>query len=208
MRFSTTMVLALSAALLGVAAPSHAQPGQIGVIGGATFTSLRGVDNVDARSGLAGGAYLVVPFAGPLQWQFEGLLVNRRAEPRGLSRSGTLELSYAELPVMLRLSVAPRSSLNPHVYAGPYLGLRINCSIGDENDCDNLPGLSTKTVDVGGVAGGGVAMDVGGLVLTGGLRYAFGVSTLAEFERESVREASKNGTFLLYAGLGIRLGSR
>ncbi len=198
----------LGAVLVVTPAALSAQSAQFGVLGGATFSSLRGIDGVESRSGLVGGAYLVLPFAGPLQWQIEGLAVNRRSEPSGQGTSGTLSLTYAEVPVLLRLNLAGSSPLNPHVYAGPYFGARINCSIGDENDCDDAPGLSTETVDVGGVAGGGVAFDLGGLVLTGGLRYNFGVSTIAEFESGSVREAAKNGTWAAYAGLGVRFGGR
>lgn len=207
----TRLLLALLVAVAAIL-PSRAsaQGGQIGLIGGATFSTLRGLDDFDAfesRTGLVGGGYLVLPLAGPLQLQLEGLVSSRGAEPRNAS-DDALKLSYVEVPVMLRLNLGGSSAINPHLYAGPYLGLRINCTIGDDTDCDDAPGVSTKSVDVGGVAGGGLAFDVGGLVLTGGARYAFGVSTLAEFQGADLRESAKHGGWAIYAGLGVRLGRR
>jgi len=203
------MLAALALALLGSAPQAGAQSGQIGLLGGATFATLRGldaIDDLDTRTGLIGGAYLLLPLGDALQLQLEGLLVNKGAEPRV---GNTFKLSYAEVPVLLRLNLAPSSPINPHVYAGPYLGFRIDCSIGDDTSCNDAPEVvSTASVDVGGTAGGGLAINLGGLVLTGGARYSFGVSTLAEFDGDGVRESAKHGAWALYAGLGVRFGGR
>lgn len=208
-RLLPALALALAAVLPSGAS---AQSGQIGLIGGATFSNLRGLDdiedvNLDSRTGLIGGGYLLLPLAGALQLQVEGLLVNKGAEPR-TGTDNELRLSYAEVPVMLRLNLGSSSAVNPHLYAGPYLGLRINCTIGDDTDCEDVPGTSVKSVDVGGIAGGGLAFDVGGLVLTGGARYAFGVSTLAELSGDGLEESVKHGGWAIYAGLGVRFGPR
>ncbi len=202
-RLSATLLLGT---LLTIGAvPAHAQT-EFGVMGGATFSTLRGID-VDDRTGTLVGAYLLRPFVGPLQWQIEGLASSRGATPRNGGTGSALELRYFEVPVMLRLSLARGSRLNPHVYAGPYAGVRINCTVeGTSGDCDDLPGISTKSVDLGGIAGGGVSYDLGGLMLTGGARYSFGVSNIAEFQRDNVREAARHGGYAIYAGLGLRLG--
>jgi hypothetical protein len=199
------LTLLLGTLLTVGATPAVAQT-ELGIIGGATFSTLRGID-VDDRTGTLIGAYLLRPFVGPLQWQIEGVASSRGATPRNGGTGNALELRYFEVPVMLRLSLARGSQLNPHVYAGPYAGVRINCSVeGTSGDCDDLPGISTNSVDLGGIAGGGVSVDVGGLMLTGGVRYTFGVSNIAEFERENVREAAKHGGYAIYAGLGLRFG--
>lgn len=208
-RTPRAMLSAVVLALLVSAPRAGAQSGQFGLLGGATFASLRGldaIDDLDTRTGLVGGAYLLLPLRGALQLQLEGLLVNKGAEP---PVGNTFKLSYAEVPVLLRLNLAPSSPINPHVYAGPYFGMRIDCSVGDDTSCEDAPEVvSTATVDVGGTAGGGLSIHLGGLVLTGGARYSFGVSTLAEFEGGGVREAAKNGAWALYAGLGVRFGRR
>jgi hypothetical protein len=209
-RLLPAVLLALG--LVGAPGRGSAQGAQIGLIGGATFSNLRGLDDIDdvdldSRTGLIGGGYLLLPLSGALQLQLEGLLVNKGAEPR-TGTDNELKLSYFEVPVLLRLNLGGSSALNPHLYAGPYFGLRINCTIGDDTDCEDASGISTKSVDVGGVAGGGLAIDVGGLVLTGGARYAFGVSTLAELSGDGIQESVKHGGWAIYAGLGVRLGSR
>lgn len=205
---ASSLVVALSAIVPDVV---RAQGGQIGVLGGATFTSLRGLDrfaDFESRTGLIGGGYVLLPLNGALQLQLEGLLVSKGADARP-GQDDPFKLSYAEVPVLLRINLAPASPINPHLYAGPYLGFRIDCTIGGDTSCEDSPEVvSTASVDVGGTAGGGVAVNLGGLVLTGGARYSFGVSTLAEFDGSGVREAARHGAWAVYAGLGVRFGRR
>jgi hypothetical protein len=180
--------------------------GQVGVVVGATFSTLRGVDGLDSRTGLIGGLNLVLAGAGPLALQTGALFVSKGAEGE-TSGAGGLELSYVEIPVLLRLGISSGTGPSPHIYAGPYFGYQIDCTVeGTSGDCDDVPGVSTKTVDIGGIIGGGLDFSFGPLVLTGGLRYGFGVSKVADFEFGSVRESAKNGTFAIYTGLAIKLG--
>jgi len=186
--------------------PNRGQGTQITALAGATFSTLRGVDGVDSRTGTLVGVSFLFPFMGPLSLQPEALVVSRGAQSD--LREG-LDLSYFEVPLLLRLSLTPRSNLTPHLYAGPYLGIQIDCSVdGSSVSCDDLPDVSTNTVDVGGVVGGGANLLAGPVLLTGGLRYGFGVSTLAEFDTGTAREAAKNGSWAIYVGAGIRLGGR
>lgn len=203
-----SLPLAAVVALAVPVASAHAQ-GQIGVLLGATYSSLRGIDGLDSRTGLVGGASIVLPSSGLLAFQPEALFVNKGAKASTGDPEG-LKLSYFELPLLLRLRLGGgEGSVHPHAYAGPYLGIQIDCSVqGNSADCDDVPGVSTKSVDVGGVLGGGLDFDFGPLVLTGGARYSFGVSKVADFEFSQVRESARNGTFALYAGAAIRLGSR
>jgi hypothetical protein len=207
MRNYRRRVIALLASAMMLPTASANAQAQIGAILGATFSTLRGVDNLDSRTGLLGGLSLVLPLAGPVRLQPELLFVTKGAE--GADGVDGVELSYAEIPVLLRLNLGAGGGITPHVYAGPYFGIEIDCKVeGTDADCDNSPDISTKSVDVGGTVGGGLDLDLGPAVLTGGLRYSFGVSKIADFEVGNVRESAKNGTFALYAGLALRLGSR
>lgn len=198
--------LALCASALCVPlATVHAQ-GQFGAVVGATFSSFRGIDGLDSRTGLMGGLSLVLPLAGGIALQPELLFVSKGAEGSEPDVDG-IKLNYVEVPVLLRLSLGQGGLVNPHVYAGPYLGYNISCTVeGTDADCDDVPGISTKTVDVGGALGGGLDLSLGGLVLTGGLRYSFGISKVADFESGLVNESAKNGVFAVYTGLAIRFG--
>jgi hypothetical protein len=201
-------LLALLAASVMVPSASANAQAQVGAIVGPTFSTFRDVDNFDSRTGLLGGLSLVLPLASIARLQPELLFVSKGAE--GSNGDEGVRLKYAEVPILLRLNFSSGASIVPHVYAGPYFGLEIDCTVtgATSSDCDDVPGLSTKTVDVGAALGGGIDMDFGPLVLTGGLRYSFGISKVADFEFAGVRESAKNGVFALYAGLGLRLGSR
>lgn len=180
--------------------------GQIGAVVGATFSTLRGVDGLDSRTGLIGGLSLVFPSAGPFAWQTGALFVSKGAEGEVSGPDG-LKLNYLEVPLMLRLGLGSGSGVRPHVYAGPYFGFQIDCTVERfSGDCDDFPGISTNSVDIGGILGGGLDFSVGPLILTGGVRYGFGVSKVADFEFGSVQESAKNGTFAIYTGLSFKLG--
>ncbi len=201
---SMAVLAGLSITLGALPTVGSAQVGEIGLMAGASYSSLRGIDADNRRSTL-GGAYALIPLGGPIQLQVEGLATNRGATPSSINQE--IRLSYFEVPVLLRLAVSPASLLNPHVYAGPYVGFRINCRVeGASGDCDDLGTVSTNTTDLGGVAGGGVSLAAGPLVLTGGARYTFGTSTIAEFDVGNAREDAKHGAYTVYVGLGFRLG--
>lgn len=204
-RVAATMALLFAAVV--PASRAHAQ-GQVGAILGATFSTLRGIDGLSSRNGLVGGLSIVLPTDGIFAFQPEALWVNKGAKASTGDPEG-LKLSYFEIPLLYRIKLSREPGLRPHIYLGPYLGIQIDCSVrGTSTKCDDIPGVNTKTVDVGGMAGGGVDYDVGPFVLSGGARYSFGVSSVADFELGSVKESAKNGVFSLYAGAAIRLGGR
>jgi hypothetical protein len=203
----TAAVGALVASLVCVSSSIASAQVQVGGLLGATFSELRGADDLDNRSSLLGGLSLVLPLGDLLRFQPELLFVTKGAE--GSDNVPGVKLSYVEVPLLLRLNLTRGVGIVPHVYAGPYFGLQIDCEVdGTSGDCDNVPGVSTKSVDIGGAVGGGLDFDVGPVVLTGGLRYSFGVSKVADFDFGTAREEAKNGVFAIYAGLGFRLGSR
>lgn len=198
-------VAGLALAVSALCAPAAQAQGQFGAIVGATFTTLRGIDGLDSRTGLIGGLSLVMPIAGAVGLQPELLFVSKGAE--GSNGDNGLKLDYVELPVLLRLSLAEGTPVNPHIYAGPYFGYNISCKVeGTSADCDDVPGVSTKTVDMGGTVGGGIDFNVGSLILTGGLRYSFGISKVADFDTGLVDESAKNGVFAIYTGLKFSMG--
>jgi len=206
-RHDVVRALTMAAALLLPAAASEAQS-RIGVIGGATFATLRGVDNLDQRDGAMGGLSVLFPVVGAFALQAELLGVTKGARGTIGSSTNGVKLTYAEVPLLLRFTPSP-GVLSPHVYAGPYVGLRINCTLqGGDTDCDDVGTISTRSADVGGIVGGGLDLSLGSLILTGGARYGFGVSKVIDFDVNNVRESATTGTFALYAGVSIRLGSR
>ena len=152
------------------------------------------------------GVSFVFPFLGPLRWQPEALVTSRGAD---LDRADGIELSTLEVPLMLRLGLGQRGRLTPHLYAGPYLAVQLDCTVeGSSVDCGDRPDIDTSTVDVGGIAGSGVTLRGGPFTLTGGVRYGFGVSSLAEFEFNEASESARHGAWSLYVGAGLAFGGR
>ena len=198
--------LSLSAIALLVPGASARAQGQIGAIVGATLSTLRGIDGLDSRTGLIGGLSIVLPSTGPFAMQTGALFVSKGADG-STNNVDAIQIDYVEVPLLLRLGLGVGTGPSPHIYAGPYFGYKLDCSVqGTSADCDDVPGVSTKSVDIGGIVGGGLDFAFGPLVLTAGLRYGFGVSNVADFEFGSVRESAKNGTFAIYTGLAIRFG--
>lgn len=206
-------IMALAGALATaslLAAPAAGQGTEYAGVLGATFPTLRGVDGLSSRSGSMAGLRIVRPVGGPLAFQPEFLVVNRGADARSDFFEGEgIELDAVEVPLLLRFALSPRGRVTPHLYGGPYLALHVSCTVkGTTTDCDNTPGISTRTVDVGALAGSGVTLSAGPLVVGGGLRYGFGISSLAEFELDEVREEASHGAWSLYLSAGFRFGGR
>jgi hypothetical protein len=200
------VILRVSLCATMLVVPTHqvVAQSQVGAVVGATFSTLRGFDGLDGRTGLIGGLSLVL--GGPLGLQTGILFVSKGAKGQTSGPDG-LKLDYIEVPLALRIGTTRSVGISPHIYAGPYFGFQISCTVeGVDADCDDVSGVSTKTVDIGGLIGGGLDFSLGPLILTGGLRYGFGISKVADFELGSVRESAKNGTFAIYTGLAIKLG--
>lgn len=211
-RIAMIAVAAAVAAVMALPGEGAAQGARVGVIAGANFAELRGLSDVDldGRTGAMGGLRLVIPLGGVLSLQPEALVVTGGAQATDGS-SNTLSLTYAQLPLLLRLSAAGDGPVSPHVYAGPYLGFEIDCALdvqGVSGSCEDAEGFNTNSTDIGGVLGGGLDLTVGGVVLTGGVRYGFGVSSVADFNADGAAESAQNGSFAIYAGLSVRFGGR
>jgi hypothetical protein len=184
---------------------AHAQT-QLHILAGATFAELRGLGDVDLdrRTGLMGGLSLVIPLgSGTFALQPEALVTSKGA--KAPADDGGLRLTYAEVPVLLRVNLVRSGVVQPHLYAGPYAGYRINCRLegSDTASCDDTPEVTTRTVDVGGIVGGGLTFGLAGLRATVGARYGFGVSKFADFDFDDVRRSAKNGAYAVYVGLGF-----
>jgi hypothetical protein len=202
-------ILALAGALATaslLAAPAAGQGTEYSGVLGATFPTLRGADGLSSRSGSMAGLRIVRPLGGPLAFQPEFLVVNRGADGRSDFFEGEgIELDAVEVPLLLRFALSPRGPITPHLYGGPYLALHVSCTLeGTSTDCDDTPGISTRTVDVGALAGSGVTLSAGPLLVGGGLRYGFGISSLAEFELDGAREEARHGAWSIYLSAGFR----
>ena len=188
------------------AAAAPARTPSFGVIAGVNLANIRGDGaDGDARTGLVVGVTARIPFAANLAFQPELHFSQKGSRFRDEDFSGTLALSYAELPLHLRYEVPVSGGVRPYLLAGPTLALRTGCSVsggGISVDCDEIEdfigseGDGFKRVDFGLSIGGGVDFPIGGRTGTVMARYGYGLADLAD--------ATTAGNRVIQFGVGLR----
>jgi hypothetical protein len=117
-------------------------------------------------------------------------------------------IGYLEIPVLLRLDIAPGRRVSPQILVGPALSFKTSCEWRTEisgspfkSSCDE-PGFEIRTVDFGGM--GGLSLKVAlseGIALVGDSFYAFGLRSIGEGG-----DSVKNRAFSFSLGLALLLG--
>jgi hypothetical protein len=186
-----------------------------GVKAGANLASIHGefadIADPKGRAGFVGGAFVAFGFAPDLAIQVEGLFsmkgakfVSQRTDEDGnlLGTFDTFEnLSYLEVPVLLRGTLLRTAPVQPMYYLGPTVGIRLGGKL--EGD---VPGLRAqnltelKAVDFGVALGAGAGFKVGGRKVLTELRYTTGFSDIWDVEDNL---ESINDVFSLTVGLAL-----
>ena len=205
-----TLALAFVAASVLSSATATAQ--RLAILGGGTYSQLRGLENVSvkSRSGTMLGVALTIPAGDDWSFQPEALFLNKGgAIARAAGERQDVRLDYFEIPLLLRREFAAGGTLNPHVYAGPSVGYQLNCKVTVEgtgipktsSDCRRDMFLEPASVDWGAVVGGGVDLSLGGLGVTGGARYGFGLANINKDDGAALEQRVRNGTLTVYGGI-------
>lgn len=178
-------------AVLTLAIPAAAEA-QIGIKAGATFATLSNRSpDFDTRTGFAAGISLDMG-GGVIGLAPELLYVQKGMTSDGAPSSTAVKLSYAEVPVLLKVAL-PIPSLQPFAYAGPSVSFRLSCEAND-TDCDDD---TIKSTDYGVVLGGGVKLG-GRFTLEG--RFNWG---LADINNITDGVDTKTRTFMVLAGFSL-----
>lgn len=185
------VALLVPGATLLAQSPGMAQPtNRIGIVAGLNLATVTGqTDNsiqTKNKSGFMAGVFLVRPIAEHLDIQPELIFTQKGAVASGSGAELSVTLNYVELPVLFRYNIPVSSSgVRPYVYAGPSFAYRTSCDftasgggITASGSCKSANSGSSsdepKTVDVGGVVGGGIAFAIGGRAISFGARYEAG----------------------------------
>jgi hypothetical protein len=187
------LLLAVVVALALTSSVASAQ--EVGVKAGINVSSVS--DNVagdpthSSRVGVVGGVFIARPVRPSLSLQAEALISVRGA------KAGTVKthVTYFEIPLLARLSVARSSGPAGFVFTGPSLAFKMKASESDGATSQDI-GKSVNGFDLGWVIGAG--MDFTGLVVDA--RYTLGLSNIAS-NVASAMGAVKNRTFALMAGI-------
>jgi Outer membrane protein beta-barrel domain len=215
----TVIVLAVGVAcLFGDNALARAK--FVGVRGGANYATLTG----DAVSGLdrvrrsVGGVVFMFPLSDFAIFQPEFLVSNKGASGRAIftpavfgiqSVSGRANLDYFEIPLLLKLTFADSSRVNPYVVGGPSLAANVSARAtaevngggGTEFDNEDVESV-VADADIGLVAGGGVDVSAGSTLLELDVRYTAGLAGVVD----NVNVDVKNSTWSITLGILFRFG--
>lgn len=204
----------LIAAFALSAGPVLGQGLGIGVQGGATFATLAGddVSDADYKTGLAIGVRASFGLAPMLSVQPELNYMQKGAEVSDVDITGTFNLTYLQIPVLLKLSVPTPVGPNPYIYAGPAVSFEADCSVEATDgsvtvtvDCDDPDAdfLERKTMTWAAVAGAGIGFDLLVGEATLDVRYDLGLTSIDD----SADEADvKNRAITVMLGYSIGLG--
>lgn len=205
---------ALLIALLG-SSPLAGQT-EVGVLGGATFSTVSGddvADDAERRTGFVAGAFLRFPLGNVILFQPEATYVQKGAEfDEGADFERALRLDYFEVPLLLMVR-APTSGVSLHGLLGPTIAFEVGCKVelsgpGDtvdfEGDCEDEddPDTDRNSLDTGLMLGAGIDLPLGGLALTLSGRYTLGLESFVE---DDAAEA-KHRTISAVAALRFPVG--
>lgn len=179
---------------LTMPAASLAAQTTVGLKAGVSFATLSNKEpDWDSRTGFAGGISFEMR-AGAIGLQPEILYVQKGVKNNGAPSTTARKLDYLEVPLLLKLTV-PVPALQPFVVAGPSVGFRMTCKVG-EIDCDDD---AVKSTDWGAVLGAGLRLGGDkGIIVEG--RYTWG---LKDIDNIGAGVNSKTRTFLLLAGVSF-----
>lgn len=195
-------------------ADASAQSGRgvhFGVMGAGVFSKIGGEavqgEEISTRVGFALGGFATIGMGRNLAIEPGILFTQKGAKSVDGTTSSKLQLSYVEVPVLVKLRFPGASGgmVVPHVYAGPYLGFKAGCRLSSTNGsvsvsagCEDQPfDVRIKSTDFGATLGAGV--DVGRAIID--VRYDLGLSKIGG---DPVDSDLKNRSFYLLVGWTFR----
>ena len=180
------IALMIGGLLAGTVSGALAQERQFGVKAGVNVAALSFSGNPegsydDKRIGLTAGAFTVLPLAGPLALQLEGLFSQKGASltVEEADVSAALEIDYLDFPVLARFNGPALGTTRLHGLAGPMISYRMGAKSRlsytgfdfEEGSLDNIEDDVVR-FDLGLVVGAGA--DIGRRLVVDA-RYAWGL---------------------------------
>ncbi|MGH1364394.1 MAG: porin family protein [Calditrichia bacterium] len=153
-----------------------------GIKGGITIAKVSFSENVidDAfknRTGFLGGAFLEIDPLGPLGFQIEGLFIQKGASADSDSGEASLNFSYIDVPVLVKLQLATPAPATPSFYLGPVFGFNLKAEGEFEGETEDLK-EDVKGLDVAFAVGIDLALGAAGTKFIIDLRYMRGLSNI------------------------------
>ena len=175
-------LLVLVAALWLLPTTAQAQfavkPGvKIGLIGANMDDDLNDAGDeaeLDGRTGILAGAFLLIDLPGPFALQPEVFYAQKGTSVNGFGTTLLkLNVNYIDVPVLIKYQFGPSKLTRPTLFAGPSFSFKMSESLNGE-DLDLF-----KSSDVSVILGAGIDVGVpGGGMLTFDLRLVQGLSNV------------------------------
>jgi hypothetical protein len=192
-------------ALAVSAAPIEAQG--IEISGGVNVSQLSGdaIQDAARAAGLTHGLAQVIPL-GPIGLNLGGVWSEKGVETTENNSVSTIDLSYIELPLHVRLPLIGAGPVRLNLVLGPTLGINTGCEVSIDaaaaQDCADLAqgAFDAEKLEWAGMGGLGLSFRLGGLAYAGvDLAYSLGLSNVSEGSSLD----AKNRTFALTSHFGF-----
>lgn len=205
---------------IGLPSAAHANdqetpPFDLGVTaayGRVTFfrgSGIEGAGKLRSKDGFAFGisAHYRLHTADPIRFGIHSdlLFVRRgvRYEYQG-DDLGSDQLSYLEIPVLVRVRIPPFRPVAPYIVVGPRFGLLLSAESTDANGNVQDESDQTNTLDVGFSAGAGALIQVGSrMMFTIEGRYDQSLMNRLDFDGEEVTNDQRHRAFFLIFGVSM-----
>jgi len=217
-RFATSLML--MACVLLAATATRAATWQVGVKGGVAIQKLHGddviSDQVESRTGFAGGAYFQSDLSRNFGLRLETLYFMKGASADSADVSLTIKLDYVEFPLLAVAHLPVSEKARVDIFGGPTFSFntsaKAEASLGGFSGSFDI-GDAIKSFDFGLTFGAGLNFDVGSAIVGIDGRYGFSLDTIADsdFLNDSGASGSadvKNGGFAVMASVGIPVGAK
>lgn len=186
-------VAIVGAAMLFVLWASPALGQGIGAHAGLTFATATGddVDEADYKTDLSFGAYLTFDLAPTLSIRPELNYMAFGAEVSDVDFTGTLDIRYVQVPVLLQLSL-PTPGARPYLFAGPAVSFEASCNVEAESggitasaDCDDAGFFERKSMMWDLIGGAGLGFGLGPGEASIAVRYDMGLTSIDDSAEEA-----------------------
>jgi hypothetical protein len=197
-------VLMIAVMTIFAASPLFAEGMMFGVKAGLNLANVMGDDaeETSMKVGAVGGVFMCYDITEIFALQPELLFTMKGAKYDVGDEEGTWKTNYIEIPVLFRVNLPTEGKIKPMLYAGPALGILMSAKDEDEDVKDYL-----KTMDIGVVAGAGVAYQLEKGAISFEARYEIGMSTVYDLTDEELegREQPdlKNSVISFMVGYGF-----
>jgi outer membrane immunogenic protein len=196
-----SILIAVAAAVLSVAAGAGAQPLLLGVEAGATMSKLDGGESGASRyrRGCCAGAFLALPLVAGTYLQIEALYA-QKGDRQSLTAGGQTydrqtRFTYVEVPVLFKVMDGERTGVT--IFAGPAVSFLTGSALEASSG-----GLSVTTDFVAGIR----EFDCG-VTAGGGFRTASGVLVEGRYSRGLLKvSGDEQGPDLYNAAVSVMVG--